>query len=111
MRRINLRLKANLLHCFLVLIASHTAIAQTPVPSKTSSSRVEDCIFRSKALGRDMHYNIVLPAKYEGTQQRFPVLYLLHGWAGDYTNWVKLTKLTEYAERYSMIVVTPDAQN
>jgi S-formylglutathione hydrolase FrmB len=58
-----------------------------------------------------MHYMVVLPVDYDNSQQRYPVLYLLHGWAGDYTNWVKLTNLVEYSRRYPMIIVTPDAQN
>jgi putative tributyrin esterase len=111
MRSTNLKRVTRLLLGFLLLITIHAAVGQTHALSKFSSSRITDCTFYSTALGRDMHYIIVLPQKYEDSQQRFPVLYLLHGWAGDYTNWVKLTKLTEYAERYSMIVVTPDAQN
>jgi S-formylglutathione hydrolase FrmB len=58
-----------------------------------------------------MHYMIVLPADYNGSQQRYPVLYLLHGWAGDYTNWISLTNLVGYSRSYPMIVVTPDARN
>jgi putative tributyrin esterase len=68
-------------------------------------------MFHSKALDRDMHYTIVLPADYRDSQRRYPVLYLLHGWAGDYTNWVKLTHLVEYSRRYPIIIVTPDARN
>lgn len=58
-----------------------------------------------------MHYMIILPLGYDHSQQRYPVLYLLHGWAGDYKNWVTLTNLVGYSRNYSMIIVTPDAQN
>jgi len=96
----------------ILLIAVQSAFAQSRTPAaKALSPRVQEKIFHSKALNRDMHYTIVLPADYRNSQRRFPVLYLLHGWAGDYTNWVKLTKLVEYSRRYSIIIVTPDAQN
>jgi putative tributyrin esterase len=96
----------------ILLIAVQFAPAQVQPPaSHVISPAVREETFHSKALDRNMHYIVVLPADYDQSQQRYPVLYLLHGWAGDYTNWVKLTKLVEYSRRYPMIVVTPDAQN
>jgi S-formylglutathione hydrolase FrmB len=96
----------------ILLIAVQFASAQIQPPaSHAISLPVQEGTFHSKALDRDMHYMVVLPADYDQSQQRYPVLYLLHGWAGDYTNWVKLTKLVEDSRRYPMIVVTPDAQN
>ena len=67
--------------------------------------------FFSASLQREMPYEVVLPAGYESGQQRYPVLYLLHGWQGDETNWVKLTQLTKLAAAYPLIIVTPRAEN
>jgi putative tributyrin esterase len=93
-------------------VATESAVAQKPQSAKAVlSSRVQDRTFHSKSLDRDMHYLIVLPVGYQQSQQRYPVFYLLHGWAGDYKNWVTLTKLVEYSRRYPMVIVTPDAQN
>jgi len=93
-------------------IAVESAVAQKPQSAKAVlSPRVQDHTFHSKSLDRDMHYLIVLPEGYHQSQQRYPVFYLLHGWAGDYQNWVTLTKLVEYSRRYPMVIVTPDAQN
>jgi S-formylglutathione hydrolase FrmB len=72
---------------------------------------VEQRNFFSVALQRQMPYEVVLPAGYASGQQRYPVLYLLHGWQGDETNWVKLTHLIESASRYALIIVTPQAAN
>jgi S-formylglutathione hydrolase FrmB len=95
-----------------LLIGVQSAFAQSRTPAaKAASPRVQEEMFHSKALDRDMHYTIVLPADYRDSQRRYPVLYLLHGWAGDYTNWVKLTHLVEYSRRYPIIIVTPDARN
>jgi putative tributyrin esterase len=94
----------------LIFLLTHFSVAQAHT-TKAISPRVQEALFHSKELDRDMHYMVVLPVGYNHSQQRYPVLYLLHGWAGDYTNWVKLTKLVEYSRRYPMIIVTPDAGN
>jgi len=72
---------------------------------------VESHSFFSSALKRDMPYAVVLPAGYSTSQERYPVLYLLHGWQGDETNWVSLTHLVEAASAYRLIVVTPRGAN
>jgi S-formylglutathione hydrolase FrmB len=95
-----------------LLLVAQVVPAQPRSPAKKAlSSRVQDRTFHSKALDREMHYMIALPAGYGSSQRRYPVLYLLHGWAGDYKNWVTLTNLLDYSESYPMIIVTPDAQN
>lgn len=72
---------------------------------------VEAHTFFSTAVAREMPYEVVLPAGYSGSQERYPVLYLLHGWMGDETNFVSLTHLVEDASIYKLIVVTPRAEN
>jgi S-formylglutathione hydrolase FrmB len=72
---------------------------------------VESKSFFSAALAQEMPYEVVLPAGYSGSQERYPVLYLLHGWQGDETNWVSLTHLVEDASSYKLIVVTPRSGN
>jgi putative tributyrin esterase len=76
-----------------------------------SKSRLQDRAFQSKSLGRAMTYRILLPAGYSENAKKYPVLYLLHGWHGDYQNWSTLTKLTRYAEALPILVVMPDAGN
>jgi putative tributyrin esterase len=107
----NPQLATRLFLSLVLLITVQFASAQTQPPAKAVSPRVQERIFHSKALNRDMHYIVVLPVDYGRSQQKYPALYLLHGWAGDYTNWVKLTNLVEYSGRHPMIIVAPDAQN
>src|SRR5439155_141624 len=66
--------------------------------------------FQSDAVGRKMKYNIVLPANYEKGTERYPVLYLLHGLSGNYTNWAGMGVPT-YARNYDLIVVMADGGN
>lgn len=42
---------------------------------------------------------------------RFPVMYLLHGAYGDYTDWARLTGIERYAQEHKLAVVMPSASN
>ena len=79
-----------------------TAFAQTR-PVKT----VE---IESKSVGRKLKYNVVLPDKYEQSDRRYPVLYLLHGYSSNYTAWSHLG-VPGYARQFDLIVVMPDVGN
>src|SRR5260370_17109110 len=57
-----------------------------------------------------MKYNIVFPAGYEQSTDRYPVLYLLHGFSSNYTAWARMG-VPEYARQFDLIVVMPDAGN
>jgi S-formylglutathione hydrolase FrmB len=89
------------------------ALALPPAAAQISPApdTVEQRTFFSAALQRDMPYQVVLPAGYATSQQRYPVLYLLHGWQGDETNWVKLTHVVQDASGYPLIIITPRAAN
>lgn len=69
--------------------------------------------FQSKLVGKKLPYEVLLPPDYEQSPKThlFPTLYLLHGLFGHYDNWVKNTKLTEYAARHHLIIVTPEGNN
>lgn len=70
-----------------------------------------DVRFESAALKRDVPYRVLLPADYESSRRRYPVLYLLHGLDGNHTNWAERTRLAEYAAGRSLIIVTPEGAN
>jgi S-formylglutathione hydrolase FrmB len=62
------------------------------------------------SLHRRVRYHVVLPVGYD-TAQRYPVLWLLHGYGGNDEDWLRYTRLTRYVERYPIIVVLPSAEN
>jgi S-formylglutathione hydrolase FrmB/lysophospholipase L1-like esterase len=62
---------------------------------------------QSTLLGTEKMYNIYLPEP-RTDEERFPVLYVLHGKYGDYTDWVKRGGAAEAAQKYRMILVIPD---
>jgi putative tributyrin esterase len=79
------------------------------VPATASALIVRDASFHSAALGREMPYRILLPARYDASSRRYPVLYLLHGLGGNYRDWHMKTHLAEYAAPLQLIIVMPDA--
>lgn len=82
------------------------------VYGQSAGARVETIQFKSSLTGKVLPYSVVLPPDYEQKrvkeQSRYPVLYLLHGLSGHYSNWIEKTKLKEYAAQYQFIIVTPE---
>ncbi len=71
---------------------------------------------KSSILGKDVEYCVYLPAGYETTNRRYPVLYLLHGYTDDETGWVQFGEAPYIADKAiasgdatPMIIVMPDA--
>jgi len=73
---------------------------------------VQSIQFQSGLLGRTLPYNVILPRDYETSPAtRYPVLYLLHGLFGHYSDWITKTNVADYAAQYRMIVVMPEGNN
>lgn len=71
-------------------------------------------MLESKLMGRQLPYRVLLPEKYwdkEQSGRKYPVLYLLHGLTGRFDNWSTRTSLMAYAEKTSLIIVTPEGEN
>jgi S-formylglutathione hydrolase FrmB len=52
---------------------------------------------------------VVLPSDYSVRQPKYPVLYLLHGWSGNFSGWIsEAPQIRELVDKYQMIVVCPD---
>ena len=97
------------LSCLLVLLFSLAACAQAPAPARWETVR-----FESKLTAKTLPYNVLLPAGYAlpaNREARYPVLYLLHGLGGHYTDWLSRTRLADYAARYQLIIVTPEGND
>ncbi len=66
----------------------------------------------SKLMAREMPYRVILPADYaKNKDARYPVLFLLHGLTGHYSNWTDRTQIALYAQKYKLIVVTPEGND
>jgi S-formylglutathione hydrolase len=68
---------------------------------------MQDVIFYSSALNREMPYRVFLPVKV-AADQRLPVVYLLHGGdGGNFRDWSNESDVAGYATR-GMILVMPE---
>ncbi len=65
-----------------------TALAVTMAAWAADAGTVVSQKFQSPTLGRDWVYNVYLPDGYDSGKLRYPVMYLLHGNAGDENEWV-----------------------
>lgn len=78
------------------------------------SRRVQTVPFESKLVGKKLPYNVVLPVDYDRPRaglKRYPVLYLLHGLTGHYSDWITRAKLFEHSAPYEIIIVTPEGND
>jgi enterochelin esterase-like enzyme len=83
-----------------------------------NGSILENHSIQSKILQQPMKFFILLPDNYYLNNQKFPVIYLLHGMGGDGESWIKrcaiknqIDSLTEKHLISEFIYVMPDAQN
>jgi enterochelin esterase-like enzyme len=88
------------------------------ITAELSPSRVEQRLFLSASLGREMAFSVYLPPGYDyGGPQAYPVLYLLHGLGGDLSAWSKCgmfraaDQLILDGAIQPMIIVTPQGDN
>jgi S-formylglutathione hydrolase FrmB len=65
----------------------------------------------SKAMNRSRKCVVIVPGKTKKTTTQFPTVYLLHGFSGDYSNWVrKVPSLASFADNYNTVIVCPDGE-
>jgi S-formylglutathione hydrolase FrmB len=64
----------------------------------------------SAAMHKSFDATVVLPDQYTNGKgaDRYPVVYLLHGSGGDYTDWTANSHIGKLADRYHVILVMPD---
>jgi putative tributyrin esterase len=85
--------------------------AHVELQSPRAQNRLREDSVQSPALRREMKYRVLVPEDYDRSQRRYPVLYLLHGLGGDYTDWTMRTNVAEYSRTLPVIIVMPDGHN
>lgn len=52
---------------------------------------------------------VIKPDSYKKKKNRFPTVYLLHGYGGWYSNWIiRVPELKDYADEFEILIVCPD---
>jgi len=82
-------------------------------PFLTYSARVDTLEVPSAVMQKTFRAGVVLPEAYRKQKRTpFPVLYLLHGGTGKFSDWLQKTPdktlLHRLADQYNLIIVTPD---
>ncbi len=63
----------------------------------------------SKAMQKSWKCVVIVPDSYQQKADRFPVVYLLHGYSGKYSNWIqKVPEIKNYADKFQLMIVCPD---
>jgi putative tributyrin esterase len=100
--------------CSLVfgVVAFQTAVSAQTAPAAAKANEVQEHKLESKLMARAMPYRVIVPAGYAAKKdERFPVIYLLHGLTGHYSNWTDKTKVADFAVGHKFIIVTPEGDN
>ena len=83
--------------CILLFLGINSAFA----------AKVDTVETVSASMNKKIKAVIITPDDYTSGKD-FPVLYLLHGYSGNYSNWPTRTAISQLADRYHMMVVCPD---
>lgn len=71
------------------------------------ASKVDTVVTRSAAMNKDIKAVVITPDNYNRSKQ-YPVVYLLHGYSGNYRDWSRVAAVLESADRYDQVVVCAD---
>lgn len=76
--------------------------------AQVAAAQVDTVEVSSSVMKRNLKVVVVRPAGYNSGKE-FPVVYLLHGYSGNHSNWItKAPGIQQAADQYNMIIVCPD---
>jgi S-formylglutathione hydrolase FrmB len=88
----------NVLLFSIAVIITHTCVAS-----------IDTVSIYSNVMFKNVKCVIVTPGNYKTKQTKYPVVYLLHGYGGDYSNWVnKVPEMQQLADDNQVLIVCPD---
>ena len=95
--------------------AHRTLSPVTPDQPSATQLQADTVEVMSEAMGRSIKNVVIVPLEYiyfnDAQATRYPVLYLLHGAYGCYSDWSKKTDLNLLANEFGVIIVCPDGQD
>lgn len=73
------------------------------------SADVDTVEIYSQSMHKSFKAVVIRPASYGRVSHLMPVVYLLHGYSGKYSDWIKKAPfLGDIADKYKLIIVCPD---
>ena len=89
---------------FFLLLVNFMALT-----TSAQAAHVDTVEIYSPSMRKNIRCLVVTPESYTVMGQPYPVLYLLHGWSGNYAGWLtEAPQLRKHAETYQMLIVCPD---
>jgi S-formylglutathione hydrolase FrmB len=74
-----------------------------------NAAQVDTLVVYSNSMEKNTKTCVVLPDDYSSTGKSYPVLYLLHGYSGNFGTWVNdFPEIKQFADQYKMIIVGVD---
>ena len=75
----------------------------------TNAATVDTINIYSAVMHKGSKCVVILPDSYRDNMNRFPVVYLLHGYSGNYADWIKkVPEIKNYVDEFQLIIVCPD---
>ena len=85
------------------MLKQHMIIRRTSMANLTFD-------YRSRVLGKETKFNVILPEGAKVPRYGWKTLYLLHGWSDNYSTWMNQTSIERYALKRDIAVVMPDGE-
>ncbi|WP_420150644.1 alpha/beta hydrolase [Spirosoma sp.] len=81
----------------------------------TFGAKVDSLDVPSAVMKKNLRAVVVLPNSYAKSKTSYPVLYLLHGGGGRFSDWISKTPdkmlLQNLADQYNLVIVTPEGED
>lgn len=95
------------------LLCALTVLLALPLwAQETTIGQVDTIAVRSVKMNKMINNLVIVPAQYHDVElqnEQYPVVYLLHGFGGNYATWIEIKpELDDLASEYGIIIVCPD---
>ena len=75
----------------------------------SQAAQVDTIQVFSASMNKNIKTCVIVPDNYKKSKKKFPVVYLLHGYSGNYATWVKSFKeVSQQVDRYGFIAIGVD---
>ena len=77
--------------------------------SLSSFAAIDTIQVYSNSMFKNVKCVVITPTLYKNKTERYPVVYLLHGYSGNYANWVTLVPgMQQLADDNNLMIICPD---
>lgn len=74
-----------------------------------NAATVDTINIYSNAMHKEFKCVVIKPNSYKEKKNNYPVVYLLHGYSGEFSNWIKkVPQIKNYVDSYQLIIVCPE---